>query len=72
MFEVELFNYRNQDEVVEWGIMQITASCPTDLANKAYRLQKEFGAELVNFGRVIERLEDGSPAYPKEKKQYPR
>lgn len=72
MFDVELFNYRIIGEVAEWGVMQIEASCPTDLANKAYHLQKEFRAELVNFGQAIERFEDGSPAYPKEKKQYPR
>lgn len=65
MYEIEFWNLPDVDHLV----LRADATCPTDLMNQAYALQRQNGAELVNFGLAIERDEYGMPAYPREEKK---
>lgn len=86
MFEIELHYPPTPHDDAKVVVMQVEASCITELANIAYRLQTQGGyrtvrnlltgktrvggllIEHVSFGPIIERFEDGSPAYGKQKK----
>lgn len=86
MFEIELHYPPTPHDDAKVVVMQVEASCITELANIAYRLQTQGGyryvrniltgktrvvglqIEHVSFGPVIERDENGLPAYSPRKK----
>ena len=56
--EIELY-FIGEDSHME--LLEVEATCVTELTNVAYAVQKNKRAAHVSFGPVIERDADGSP-----------